>query len=549
MNPRIRVAVDVAVIALLALALYGPFLGNPRVFDDRVLFSHPEFFERLSTRPFGVELRVPAHFTLAFTEVMWGRMEAHRLMGLALHLGCALALYRLLTRLIVPPSRLPLAGAVLFAVHPAGVYAAGYLAQRPTVLATLFGLASIALFIRGLHRRSHADALSAALLYTLAVLCKEHAVLVPAVAVLALAFGVQDRRFALRHVAIYLVACAPAALLVVALVKSLIGTPYEGAFQAVTAQMDAATRQEVTQSPWQASAVMQMGLFFKYLAAWLAPSTGSMSIDVRIDFAATASAGWSALKIGAFFGYAAVAALLLRRGGRPALIGFGLAYPWILFLVELTAVRFQEPFALYRSYLWAPGLVIAVCGIATYLPRRLALVMALAATPVLLVQAHDRLRTFSSPLALWEDAVAKLEPGVPGGYRTMFQLGRELLYSGQADKAVALADRCIAQYPATPQCYLARGTIALQLEHYQEALPFLTRAIELDPDSGIAHHHRGLALQELGDRPAARAEYQVSEKLGFAGAATRLRLLREREECERSPSCQARERDRNSKQR
>jgi tetratricopeptide (TPR) repeat protein len=293
--------------------------------------------------------------------------------------------------------------------------------------------------------------------------------------------------------------------------------------------------------------VMQMGLFFKYLGAWLVPSTGSMSIDVRIDFAATASAAWSALKIGAFFGYAAIAALLLRRGGRQAVIGFGLAYPWVLFLVELTAVRFQEPFALYRSYLWAPGLVIALCGLASYLPRRLAVVAALSATPVLLVQAHDRLQTFSSPLALWEDAVSKLEPGVPGGYRTMFQLGRELLYSGQADKAMALADRCIAQYPTTAQCYLARGTIALQLEHYEEALPFLTRSVELDSASGIAHHHRGLALQELGERASARAEYQESEKLGFAGASTRLRLLRERDECERSPSCRARARDPGSK--
>jgi hypothetical protein len=544
MSPRLRVAVDLGVVALLAAALYGPFLGNPRVFDDRVLFSHPDFFARLATRPFGMELRVPAHFTLAFTEVAWGRMEAHRLISLALHIACAWILYRLLQRLLGAASRLPLAGALLFAVHPVAVYGAGYLAQRSIVLATLFGLLSILLFVRGLERRSHADAISAALLYTLAVLCKEHALLVPSVAVLALFFAGAERRFSLRHAAIYLVACAPAALFVVALVKSLIGTPYEQAFAAVTAQMDVAARTEVAQSPWLASALTQMGLFFKYLALWLLPSTSHMSIDLRIDFAATASGAWSALKVGAFLGYAAAAALLLRRGGRPAVIGFGLAYAWILFLVELSAVRFQEPFVLYRSYLWAPGIVIAVCGAASYLPRRLALGAALAAAAVCVVQAHERLQTFASPLALWEDAVAKLEPGVPGGYRTMFQLGRELLYSGQPDKAIALADRCIAQYPVTPQCYLARGTIALQLERYEEALPYLTRAIELDPRSGIAHHHRGLALQELGERAAARAEYHLSEKLGFAGATTRLRLLREREECERSPSCRARERDR-----
>src|SRR5947207_11641192 len=103
-------------IALLAAALYGPFLGSPKVFDDRVLFSHPEFFERLATRPFGIDLRVPGHFTLAFTEVMWGRMEAHRIIGLALHVACAWVLYRLLARLIGAESRLALAGAVMFAI-------------------------------------------------------------------------------------------------------------------------------------------------------------------------------------------------------------------------------------------------------------------------------------------------------------------------------------------------------------------------------------------------------------------------------------------------
>ena len=529
MNPRYRVGLELGVIALVALALYGPFFGNPRVFDDRVLFSHPDFFDRLATRPFGIELRVPGHFTLAFTEVMWGRMAAHRIIGLALHVACAWTLYRLLARLLGRESRLALAGAALFALHPAAVYGAAYLAQRPTVLATLFSLLSLVLFIRGLDRRSHADALSAALMYWLAVLCKEHAILLPAVALLSLAFAGHEPRFAKRHAAVYLIACAPAALLVLALVKSLIGTPYEQAFQAVTAQMDAGVREEVTQSPWLASALTQMGLFFKYLAMWLAPSPGAMSIDVRIDFAATASAAWIALKVGAFFAYAAFAAALLRRGGRAAVIGFGLSYAWILFLVELTAVRFQEPFVLYRSYLWAPGIAVAVCGALAYLPRRLALAAALAATPILLAQAHDRLQSFSSGLALWEDAAAKVQPGVPGGYRTYFQLGRERLYSGQPERALAIADRCISEYPKVPQCYLARGTILLVLERYGDALPYVTKAIELDPRSGIAHHHRGLALQELGERQAAIEEYELSQKLGFPAAATRLRLLREKE--------------------
>jgi tetratricopeptide (TPR) repeat protein len=507
-KPVLRYALDAGLIALLCALLYVPYLGNPLVFDDRIFFSGQRFAE-YATTPFGFDLRLPPYFTLAFTEVVWGgRIEAHRIWSLVIHIACALLLYRLLLRLLRGESgALALLGAAIFAIHPVAVYGAGYLVQRSILFATLFSLLSIFLFVRGLSRGRHADALSAALMYWLAIFSKEHSILLPAAALLAIPIAVSDRRFAIRHAALYLLACAPAAIVVVLRVKWLIGSAYEPAFDAVTAQIEAGSNLDVAGSPWLASAVTQMGLFFKYLAFWLAPSTGSMSIDIRVDFAGTSSAGWMVLKVLAFLGYGACGFLLLRRGGGAAVIGFGMLYPWILFLVELTSVRFQEPFVLYRSYLWAPGIIVALTAALTYLPRKLALALLVAAMPVLAIQARDRLETFSSPLALWEDAAAKLPPhAVPGGYRTLFQLGRELLYSDQADKAIATANRCMAEYPRTPQCYLARGSIHLFLEQYAEALPYLTRALELDPGSGITRHHRGVALEKLGRVAEAREE-------------------------------------------
>ena len=43
---------------------------------------------------------------------------------------------------------------------------------------------------------------------------------------------------------------------------------------------------------------------------------------------------------------------LIWRGGRLGLLGFALLAPWLLFATELSAVRIQEQFVLYRSYLW-----------------------------------------------------------------------------------------------------------------------------------------------------------------------------------------------------
>jgi len=148
-------------------------------------------------------------------------------------------------------------GATLFAIHPVAVYAAGYLVQRTTVLATLFSLLSIVLFMRGLARGRHADAVSAALMYTIAVLCKEHSVLLPAAAVLALPLVRAERRFAIRHAAIYLAACAPAAIFVALLSKGLIGEAYEPDFSRVAAQTEGTFGYDIGDFPWSLSAATQ----------------------------------------------------------------------------------------------------------------------------------------------------------------------------------------------------------------------------------------------------------------------------------------------------
>jgi hypothetical protein len=195
---RFPVLVGIGLIVGLASAVYLPFLANPPVFDDFGFFSG-RLFSYYATHPFGLELRVPPYFSLAIVQVIWGTMEAHRILGLVFHVACSLAVYKLTFDLQQYAARRagapPGAGleahapafiaASVFAIHPVAVYGAGYLIQRMSVFATLFSLISIVLYMRGLARRSHADAISAALIYSVAVLSRENAVLLPAAAVAA----------------------------------------------------------------------------------------------------------------------------------------------------------------------------------------------------------------------------------------------------------------------------------------------------------------------------------------------------------------------------
>jgi tetratricopeptide (TPR) repeat protein len=275
------------------------------------------------------------------------------------------------------------------------------------------------------------------------------------------------------------------------------------------------------------SIVTQAGLFFRYLFLWWWPDPGAMSVDLRVDFLGSWTAGWIALKTLAFAGCGFLGVMLLLRRGAAGVAGFGLLYLWLLFLVEFSVARFQEPFVLYRSYLWAPGVACLAAAATMHLPRRALVAAGVVACIALAVAARDRLLSFSSPLRLWEDAVAKLPASpVPWGSRTMYNLGREYLYSGHRDKAIEIAERCIAQYPETAQCHYARGAIRLHQEDFEGARADLARVLAIQPDSAIVHHRLGLAMEGLGRLEQAQSSYRRASELGYKGADVELERLR-----------------------
>jgi tetratricopeptide (TPR) repeat protein len=512
-------AAALAVLAALVAALYLPFLGNPPIFDDHIFFSGHRFYEYASF-PLGLALRIPPYFSLAWTQVVFGSIEAHRLVSLLLHAACAWSLFALLRSMQL--RRLAaFAGAALFALHPVAVYGAAYLTQRSIVLATLFGLLALLMFLRGLRSGSLSDAIVAAALYSLSVLSKEHAILLPAAAAALVPLSGAKLRYAARYVGLFFAACVPAAVLVMlfSLGGGSVGQVYEPRATAIMSQVTT----ESVSSPWVASALAQTGLFFKYLATWLAPRTAEMALDLRVDFMHYWMPAVALPAVLCFLAFGAVAAWLVLRRGPLAVPAWGLLYVWIMFGVEFTAVRFQEPFVLYRSYLWAPGLAVAAAAALDRLPVR---VLALSLVPLLALlswQAHDRLKSFSSGLAIWEDAAEKLpaEP-IPGGYRPLYEVGREYLYADRTADAIAVSERCLRLYPRMFDCAFARAAIQIETKQYQKALPSIIYAIALQPGDGASRHHLGLVLENLGCLEEAKAQYRVAVSMHFREAEHRL---------------------------
>jgi hypothetical protein len=449
-----------------------------------------------------------------------------------LHGANAIALYFLLRRLFgitlaggdAPdgvPSKLSwfaFFGALLFALHPVAVYGVAYLIQRSTLMATLFMLLMLLAYLQGLLRGSWRWMLLAALCYFFAVYSKEHSIAAPGVA-LAMTLLVRKPSAALfRLIAPYY---ALATLIAVSVVwvtvssKGVLGVAYEP--NAGDMLKQGAKLQGLTDLPnlQLLSILTQCGLFFKYLWLWLVPNPAWMSVDMREPFAASLF-GWHTLGLIGFLGYFCGTAWLLLKRGSKGLLGFALLFPWILFLTEFSTVRIQEPFVLYRSYLWMPGLFAALPVVFGRLaPNKAYSVLGLVC--VLLVPLTlNRLDTFSSTLKLWDDA-EKLVQGKTGMFgieRIYYNRGTELGKLKRYDEAIADFSKAIVTFPFD-YVYGNRATAYYLLGRYQEALSDYDRAIALNPDNANSYYNRALVYRAVGDFAAAQQDLRKSCELGL----------------------------------
>ncbi|OFZ66651.1 MAG: hypothetical protein A2V79_05745 [Betaproteobacteria bacterium RBG_16_56_24] len=551
-----------AVLLLLAvIALYAGSLSAPFVFDDISFFEDTKALSKFGHSFFNFDLRWFSYASLGWT-ANWSGLELFwlRLGNMLLHAANAIALFFLLRRLFqvtltdaepvnagksdgMPPSsstvlRTELAwlaffGALIFALHPIAVYGVAYLIQRSISMATLFVLLMLLAYLEGILRAGHESVrrggwrwmLAAALCYFAAVYSKEHSIMAPGVA-LALTFLIRKPSAALfRQILPYYVLSALIALTVLLSAKGVLGELYEpnawGMFDR------AAKMQGLLDLPnvHLLSILTQSWFYFKYLGLWLLPNPAWMSVDMREPFAMSLFSWPQSLGFVAFLAYPCAAAWLLLKRGKLGLLGFALLFPWILFLTELSVVRVQEPFVLYRSYLWMPGLFAALPVLSLskrpvpfgWLAPKRAFILLGVICLLLVPLTLNRMNTFSSSFLLWDDA-EKLVRGKPGAYgieRTYYNLGTELGQLKHYDEAIANFTTAIAAYPGYDFIYGNRATAYYLQGKYREALHDDNRAIALNPDNPNSYYNRALVYRALGDYAAAQEDFSKSCALGL----------------------------------
>ena len=502
-------------IAATAL-LYWHSLSNPIVFDDKPFFNAATL-KQYGSSLFHFDLRWLSYASFGWTYDLFGLdWFWYRAGNLGLHALTSIVLFIFFSRLlaITMPSSTPVPqwpaffAALIFALHPVTVYGVAYLVERSIVMATLFGVLALLFYLEGLTRNQAKWFIGSALCYFLAVFSKEHSAMIPAVAA-ALTLLVHKPSLSLvKKVWLPFALCLGIGLLIVLRTKGILGTPYEPFAAQILDQMSDHQQGINVENAYVLSVITQGFLFFKYLLLWVVPYTGWMSVDMRQPFAGQVFAWPELAGFIAYLAYAAVAIRLLLKGGKQGLLGFGLLFPWLLFLTEFSAVRIQEPFVLYRSYLWMSGFPLVLLAVLGPAPKKPAYALLAAAGLLLAVLAWNRLDTFSSSLKLWSDVIAKNSDekllGVERGYNNR---GFAYLESGRLQEAQQDFDKAVALNPKYPEAHLNVGIVNFRQGRAEAALQSYDAAIKFKPDYGDAYLNRGATLLQTGRHAEAMADF------------------------------------------
>ena len=516
-NPRFRLSpaewLWLPIVGAALLIIYLPGLGNALVYDDSYL-TEGLFAEYASA--LHLKVRMLSYGSFVWIQAIFGEgWWKQRLFNLALHAMVVIAvwaLYRELLRHIVvlteegsqapPLHRSPALGPAVgfFALNPVAVYAVAYLIQRSIVMATLFTVLALWLVARGLRKQKPYMHVLALVCYAFAVLSKEHAILAPlaAVPVYILVARPGGRRLALLA-ATGGVLVAIAAAVLYQRYGQILGKAfdeYSHLYLEQLSKLDPGARANA----FPLSILNEAWLFFRYGIDWLLPWSGWMSISLRPPFPVRFATFPQVLGIVGYVGVivAGFVLLLRYRDGR-ALVGLSLLLPALLFATEFSTVWVQDPFVLYRSYLWAigvPGLVFfALHGP----PGRVLLGIGIVAGALLVWQSWDRVASMANPETAWTDAIRKL-PNDPRAVGRWFPyLNRGSAYAEQNLFNLALRDFEASGALGDQGMGMVNGGSILSAQgKHREALEAFDRAGKNGYSLYNLPFQRGLALFGLG---------------------------------------------------
>lgn len=414
---------------------------------------------------------------------------------------------------------------LVFLVHPVQTYVVVYIWQRMALLAGLFSLASLLVYVAARSGRLRHAVLAyggSALLFLLALASKENSVLLPAVFILAeIAFFRNTWRSLLARSAV----CIGVTVLFVGGLSSLQSPHGLQESSGIVSTLGRYYR-ESGLTIFQV-VLTESRVLFSYLEMILLPTRENVRLfspQIVSTSALNPPATLAAL--------AGVGALLLcglyalRR--RP-LTGFGIMFFLINLLPESLLVP-QYLFLGYRVIMPMVGILAVAADALGWLISRvksesfktpvIATVSVAYCVAVLLMGwvAHSKAALWRTPVVFWQDVVERLPQDTVhrerhGTRQAYTSLGMYLQQEGRLDEAIALYKRALASDASSFPMLVSLGNAYAAQGEIRRARSCFNRALKVDPKSSDAHLALGRLLVREGKPGEAFKEFEKAVSL------------------------------------
>ncbi len=502
-----------ALLLLITIWTYWGVRSSPFHFDDALFLQSPQV-----TAPGNAwyMLRPSQSRQLTYLSFYWNyrlcgtRPEGYHVFNLFLHCLNVLGVY-ILTLLLCrlkgtnseDPNRwLPIVAAGIFALHPVQTEAVNYIYQRSSLLAAFFSLAALIAFL--LSTRSDRPGLfgvQAAVFAILAALCKETALIVPALMLLitwiysSAAFNRVVQRARTLALVLALVMLSGAGWVLYSLLRKGEQTVGLGLM-----------RQSLVYF------VSQAQVLASYLRLMLWPS------GLVIDHAFTPAPPLSAYSLLCWLlVIALLSSFIAIRRVAPEVAFWGLSF-FILLLPSSTIIPSADMMFEHRLYLpmatasaLLAWLLFQICRVAVKQRRSsTAMRLALAAVALTACAVLSRQRTYvwGDNIRLWSDAAAK----VPSNARAHYNLGVAYL---EVDRQAARGEfeRVLALQPRHAQALYNLGWLEQAAGRIDSARRYFEEALRAD--AGEWQAHQSLANLDIlqGRTGEAIVEYEAAIRL------------------------------------
>ncbi|HEY2881864.1 MAG TPA: tetratricopeptide repeat protein [Pirellulales bacterium] len=493
-----------AIVGLVWL-VYSPSLKGDFLLDDDLLLTNNKLIQSssgLSSIWFSTEPTDYWPVTNTSLWIEWRLWEAsphgYRVINLLLHLVDVFLLWAVLARLSVPGAFL---AALLFAVHPINVESVAWIAQRKNLLALLFSLASVWLY---LNRKPSSQRLFdrwvwlSLAAFVLAMLSKGSAAVLP-LALVSIIWW-QQRRIG-KHDWVRL-----APFFVVAAALTAVNIWFQSHdFSKIVRHANPLER-----------LLAAADMIWFYLGKAVAPIHLSF-VYRQWNITAGDFGAWVALAAVAVV----TAALFWRRNTH---WGRAVLFAWLFFCIALlpvlgfTDVAYMQ-WSLVADHYQHIALIAVValvaCAITLWMrqprttARRGAAVAAVALVCGLSLLAFWQSQLYASPIALYSAALREN----PDSVLLNNLLGTAYLNDEQFADAIDCFERTIKLQPDNVEALDNLGLALLNRNQTEAAISRFQQALKLKPDEAAAHNGYGLALLKTGNFPAALEQFRTAVKL------------------------------------